>query len=112
MKIYLSSDHECPSEYDVHKYWPVQVIDLLEKHPPGEIENICLEYDLGNPKIGTGFDLVYWLCHKLKDDPDFVPPGLYVKTKTPGEGLIMDKILTIFQELCMARGYEPTEEIR
>jgi hypothetical protein len=73
MKVYLDDQRSTPEGW-TRAYWPDEAIKLLKS---GKVEEISLDYDLGDDECGTGYDVVLWIEEQVALH-GFVPPKISV----------------------------------
>ncbi len=57
MKVFLDDLRETPEGW-VRVYWPEEAFELLAT---GQVTEISLDYDLGDDRRGTGYDVIQWI---------------------------------------------------
>ena len=73
MKVYLDDQRSTPDGW-TRVYWPDEAIKLLKS---GNVEEISLDYDLGDDERGTGYDVVLWIEEQAALH-GFMPPKISV----------------------------------
>jgi hypothetical protein len=78
MKIWLDDERPAPEGW-VGVRWPDEVIALMQQ---GHVEEISLDHDLGDDRIGTGYDVVLWIEREVALNK-LVPPVISVHSANP-----------------------------
>lgn len=82
MRIYLDDERNAPDGW-IRAYLPEQVIECLKIYPPGAIEEISLDHDLGFDKDGkerTGYEVLLWIEKEVALN-NFIPPKMYIHSQ-------------------------------
>lgn len=78
MKVYLDDEREAPAGWQQVR-WPDETIQYLKT---GGVNELSLDYDLGNDSRGTGYDVLLWIEEAVATR-DFDPPVIRVHTAHP-----------------------------
>lgn len=97
MKVYLDDERATPEGW--HRvFLAEQAIEMLKT---GKVTHISLDHDLGNDKVGTGYDVVLWIeqqviCH------NYVPPVITVHSANTSAAIKMRQgIQTIYEQYAL-----------
>jgi hypothetical protein len=78
MYVFLDDRRQTPLGWE-RVYWPYQAIALLET---GKVEVISLDHDLGDPKRGTGYDVLLWMQEAVAER-SFTPLEIRIHSASP-----------------------------
>lgn len=73
MKVWLDDSRPAPEGW-VHAKWPDEAIAWLQT---GSVSEISLDHDLGDDRIGTGYDVLLWIERQVAT-ADMIPPIIHV----------------------------------
>ncbi len=73
MKVWLDDERQAPEGW-IHVKWPDEAIAWLKT---GNVSEISLDHDLGDDRIGTGYDVLLWIERQVAM-AGMIPPIIHV----------------------------------
>jgi hypothetical protein len=66
--------------------WVKSAHECIELLASAEVEEVSLDYDLGDPdEVGTGYDVLLWVEERAAKDDQFLPPLIHIhSSNVPG----------------------------